>query len=55
MTYELDDPDRELIEKLREGMEYHINGDPIRDILEQDDFIEAIKLLLAIVEDGAAK
>jgi hypothetical protein len=54
-AYELDDPDRELIIKLREAMEYHRNGDPVRDLLYTSDFIEAVELLLAVVDSGAAK
>ena len=50
MNYELDDLDRKLVEKCREGIEYEDNGDPIKDVMDEDDLVEAVRLLLAILD-----
>jgi hypothetical protein len=53
MNYELDDLDRRLLAKCREGLEFHRNGDPIKDVMDEDDLIEAVELLVKIVDaDG---
>ncbi len=49
-AYELDDPDLALMEKCRKAVEYDDNGDPMRDVMDIDDFHDAVRLLVAIVD-----
>ena len=53
MTYELDDLDRALIVKVREAIAYDDNGDPVKDVVSEDDMIDAMRLLLNIVGSEA--
>lgn len=56
MTYfKMDDIDRALVEKVREAIIYDDNGDPVRDVVEESDMIEAMRLLLRIIDKGHAK
>ena len=50
MNYELDDVDRDLVAKCRKGIEYEDNGDPIKDVMDQDEMVDAIRLLLDIID-----
>lgn len=50
MNYELDDLDRRLVAKCREGLAYERAGNPIKDKLDEDDLIEAVALLVAIID-----
>lgn len=52
MPYELDDLDRELLLKVREAIEYDDNGDPVKYVIDEDEMIDAMRLLLAIVDGG---
>lgn len=47
--YELDDLDRELIEKVRLAVAYDRNGDPARDAIDEDEMVDAMRLLLAVL------
>ena len=52
MQYELDDLDRALMAKLREegcaeAIEH--NDPPIKDYLDEDDIMDALRLLLKVV------
>lgn len=55
MNYELDDVDLALIEKVREAIEFDDNGDPVKDVVDEDDMIAAMRLLLAIVDAEVTK
>lgn len=46
--YELDDLDRDLLQKCRVGVGYLENGDPLKDVLDQDEIEDAIRLLIKI-------
>lgn len=48
MNYEFDDVDLALIAKLREAVGYSDEGHPIRDFVDEDDLIEAARLLLKV-------
>lgn len=50
--YELDDLDRRLIERCREAVEYDDNGDPMKDVLDEDDFRDAVRLLVLLTGGG---
>ena len=50
--YVLDDLDREMLELVRNGLDMHTRGDPIKDCMSEDDFIEALRLLMEIVDAG---
>ena len=52
--YEMDDVDRELIAKVREAIEYEDNGDPAKDVIDDDEMIDAMRLLLQIIDSGFA-
>ena len=52
--YELDSQDRSLLKKVREAIAYEDNGDPARDVVDDDDMIDAMRLLLAIIDAGGA-
>jgi len=52
MKYEMDDLDRALIVKVREAIYYDDNGDPVKDVVSEDDMIAAMRLLLDIVGDA---
>jgi hypothetical protein len=49
MKYELDSLDWKLFEKCVEAVEYDDNGAPIKDVLDPDDIVEAIRLLVTII------
>lgn len=48
-NYELDDLDRALLKKIKRGVAYEDNGDPIRDVLDEDDMTDACPLLLRVL------
>ena len=48
--YELDDLDLELLKKCKEAIEYDDDGHPFRDVMDEDDIIDAIRLLVTIIE-----
>lgn len=50
MNYELDDLDMRLLEKLRDAIKQYKNGDPLKDFLDEDDLIDAVELLITIVD-----
>jgi hypothetical protein len=50
MKYEFDDHDLELIEKCKEAVEYNEEGHPIKDVLDEDDFLWLVYLLVDIVK-----
>lgn len=50
MNYELDDLDRRLLAKCREALQFLRNGDPMKDVMNEDDFQEAVELLVKIVD-----
>ena len=52
--YEMDDPDRELVEKIRKAIAYEDRGDPAKDAIGEDEMIDAMRLLLAIIDSGHA-
>lgn len=47
--YEFDDPDRALIRKLRRAIWAVNKGDPAKDYLDEDDFVDAARLLLQVI------
>ena len=51
--YEFDDLDLALIRKAREAIEFDDNGDPMRDVMDEDDFRDAVRLLVAMIDSGA--
>lgn len=53
--YEFDDLDLDLLNKCQKGIEYEDNGDPIRDVLEHEDFVAAIRLLLELAKFHGVK
>jgi hypothetical protein len=53
-AYEMDDTDRELVAKVREAIEYEDNGDPAKDVIDYDEMIDAMRLLLQIIDAGCA-
>jgi hypothetical protein len=53
--YEMDDPDRELMVKVRKAVEYEDNGDPAKDAIDCDEMVDALRLLVEIVDAGHAK
>jgi hypothetical protein len=52
--YELDDIDRALLEKVREAIAYDDSGDPVRDVIDEDEMVSAMRLLLDIINAGHA-
>lgn len=52
--YEMDDIDRALVAKVREAIVYDDNGDPARDVIDEGEMIDAMRLLLKIVDAGNA-
>jgi hypothetical protein len=50
MEYDLDDLDYKLIEKCRSAVEFDLNGDPMKDVLDQEDFEDVVYLLIAIID-----
>lgn len=37
---------KDLLAKCRKALQYHDNGDPVKDVMDDDDFVEAIRLLV---------
>jgi hypothetical protein len=54
-SYELDDPDREIMDKVRRAMQSERNGDPIKDAISDDEIAEALALLVHIVDGDEVK
>ena len=52
--YELDDADRALLAKVHEAIACEDNGGPAKDAIDQDEMIDAMRLLLDIVDHGYA-
>jgi dTDP-glucose pyrophosphorylase len=50
MNYELDDIDRQTIEIAREAVRYDDEGDPVKDVATESDLMDAVRLLLAILD-----
>ncbi|MES3041852.1 MAG: hypothetical protein V4730_11975 [Pseudomonadota bacterium] len=50
MVYEFDDLDLELITKLRDAFVQYDNGDPLKDFVDEDDLVQAVELLFAIID-----
>ena len=48
--YELDDTERALLETCRKAVAYDDNGDPAKDAIDEDEMIDAMRLLLRIVD-----
>lgn len=46
--YELDDLDRALLVKAREAIQYDDEGDPIKDAIDEDEIVDALRLLLKV-------
>lgn len=53
--YELDGADRELMVKVRTAVEYAINGDPIKDAIDDGEIVEALRLLVEVADAGYVK
>jgi hypothetical protein len=52
--YELDDVDRALLVKVRKAIEYEDDGAPAKDVMDESEMIDAMRLLLEIVDGGFA-
>lgn len=52
--HEMDDVDRALVAKVREAISYEDNGDPAKDVIDYDEMIDAMRLLLQIIDAGCA-
>lgn len=52
--YEFDDVDRALIEKVRLALEYEDNGDPAKDVMDESEMIDAMRLLVQLIDAGVA-
>lgn len=50
----MDDVDRELIAKVREAIAYDGSGGPVKDVIDDDEMIDAMRLLLEIIDAGCA-
>jgi hypothetical protein len=48
--YEFDDPDRDVMDKVRCAVQFDRNGDPIKDAISDDEIAEALALLVRIVD-----
>lgn len=52
--YEFDDLDRELLKKVRKAVEYEDDGVPAKDVIDESEMVDAMRLLLEIVDAGFA-
>lgn len=52
--YELDDVDRYLLVKVRKAVAFEDNGDPAKDVIDESEMIDAMRLLLSIIDAGHA-
>lgn len=50
MKYELDDIDRQTVATAREAVKYDDEGDPVKDVASEADLMDAVRLLLAILD-----
>jgi hypothetical protein len=53
-AYEMDDLDRRLVAKVRKAIAYEDDGDPAKDAIDYDEMIDAMRLLLQIIDSGCA-
>lgn len=52
--YEMDDLERELLVKVRTALEYEDNRIPVKDAIDEDEMVAAMRLLIEIVDAGYA-
>jgi hypothetical protein len=53
--YEMDDVDRELMKVVRKAVKYEAAGHPAKDAIDYDEMLDALRLLVEIVDAGFAK
>lgn len=52
--YRMDDIDRSLIARVRRAVDYDAEGNPVKDVMDEDDMVDAMRLLLQIIDEGCA-
>jgi hypothetical protein len=50
MSYELTAADSDLLVKVRKAVEYENNGDPMRDVIDRYEIIDALALLVRLTD-----
>jgi hypothetical protein len=53
-VFEMDDLDRELLVRVRLAIEYVNEGHPAKDAIDEIEMIDAMRLLLKIIDAGHA-
>jgi hypothetical protein len=54
MSYELTAADSDLLVKVRKAVEYENNGDPMRDVIDRYEIIDALALLVRLTDTSFA-
>lgn len=52
--YIMDDIDRALVARVRKAVDYDNDGNPARDVIDESEMIDAMRLLLQIIDAGHA-
>ncbi len=52
--YELDDLDRQLLVTVRKAVSYDERGDPAKDVIDEDEMVDAMRLLLQVISPTGA-
>jgi hypothetical protein len=53
MKFEFDDVDLALLDKVREAVFYEDEGCPAKDVIDESEMIDAMRLLISIVDAEA--
>ena len=51
---ELSDAQKATIEKCRKAVKFADNGDPIKDAIDDDEILDALRLLVRFTDSGGA-
>lgn len=52
---ELSDAQKATIEKARKAVKFADNGDPTKDAIDDDEVVDALRLLVKIIDDGGVE
>jgi hypothetical protein len=52
---DLSDAQKATIEKARKAVKFADNGDPAKDAIDDDEVLDALRLLVQIIDDGRAE
>lgn len=49
----LSDAQKAIVEKARKAVRFAENGDPVKDAIDDDEIVDALRLLVQVADEGA--